>query len=194
MGPPLAISLPTCLWKTLKSMPLSLPTPLSMEKVHGWYLCHPGGKTQSTITMTHQLTGPTYTVYHRGTKPRRSPTFPGHLGFPRSQQHSSHHCLQKAKKYWPGLHWHSSHFITAKNSVFNTLPFRAKVVCTSQHALYKEMEHIRKALQACNFPPRAFSTLQSKCNHIHNTPQWTNNQFNNPTTATTMDQTTKTCL
>ena len=30
------------------------------------------------------------------------------------------------------------------------------------------MEHIRKALQACNFPPWALNTLQNKFNHKHN--------------------------
>ena len=30
------------------------------------------------------------------------------------------------------LHWDSNHFITAKNSVYKTLAFRAKVACTSQ--------------------------------------------------------------
>ena len=44
------------------------------------------------------------------------------------------------------LHWDSNHFITAKNNAFNTLAFRAEVVCTSQQALLKEMEHIRKVL------------------------------------------------
>ena len=39
------------------------------------------------------------------------------------------------------LHLDSNHFITAKSSVFNTLAFRAKVVCSSQQALHKEMEH-----------------------------------------------------
>ena len=49
---------------------------------------------QSKITATHQFTGSTYTVYHRGTTPRRSPTFPGHSGFYRSQPHFCHYSLQ----------------------------------------------------------------------------------------------------
>ena len=75
--------------------------PPSMAKVCGRHLCHPGGKTQSTITTTHQLTIPTYTLHCRGTKPRRSPTLPGHFGFSRSKQHTSHHSLQKAYTNWP---------------------------------------------------------------------------------------------
>ena len=50
------------------------------------------------------------------------------------------------------LHWDSDHFITAKNSVYNTLAFRAEVVCTSQQALQKGMAHIKKTLEACQFP------------------------------------------
>ena len=84
---PLGPSLPTCLWKSSKSMPLALPhTPSSMAKVCEQHLCHPAGKTQSTITTTHELRESIYTVYCRGTKPRRNPTFPGHFGFFRPQQ------------------------------------------------------------------------------------------------------------
>ena len=64
------------------------------------------------------------------------------------------------------LYLDSNHFITAKR-VFNTLAFRAKVVCTRQHSLHKEMEHIRKALQACNFPLWAINILQNKFNCKH---------------------------
>ena len=46
----------------------------------------------------------------------------------------------------------------AKISVFNAFAFRAKVVCTSQKALYKEMEHINKALQVCSFSPWALNS------------------------------------
>ena len=80
------------------------------------------------------------------------------------------------------LQWDSNHFITAKYSVFNTLAFKAKVVCTSQQALCKEMEHIRKALQACNFPSWVPNTLQHKLNCKHNTHNGqttTGNQSNN---------------
>ena len=47
------------------------------------------------------------------------------------------------------------------------------------------MEHIRKALQACNFPPQALNNLKYKFNHkhnIHNGQTTTNHQpsnFNN---------------
>ena len=53
------------------------------------------------------------------------------------------------------LHWDTNYFISAKDSVFISLAFRAKVVCANQHMLQQEIEHIRKALLACNFPPWA---------------------------------------
>ena len=62
------------------------------------------------------------------------------------------------------LHWESNHFFTAKNSVYNILAFKAKVVCTSKQALHKEMKHIWNSLQACNFPPLTLFTLQHKSN------------------------------
>ena len=42
--------------------------PIILYSPPGRYLCHPGGKTQSTITATHQLIGLTYTVHRRGAK------------------------------------------------------------------------------------------------------------------------------
>ena len=57
------------------------------------------------------------------------------------------------------LHWDSNHFIAAKHNVFNTLAHRAKTVTTNQQSLHKELEHIRKALQACSFPPWALNNL-----------------------------------
>ena len=73
----------------------SVPHPPPMAKVCGSHLCHSAGKTQSTIMTTHQFIEPKYTVCHRGTKPRRIPTFPGHPGFSRSQHHTSHYSLQQ---------------------------------------------------------------------------------------------------
>ena len=80
------------------------------------------------------------------------------------------------------LHSNSNHFITAKNSFFNTLAFSANVVCINQHTLQKVMEHIRKALLACNFLPWALNNQQNKFNHrhnIHNGQKTTSNQANN---------------
>ena len=80
------------------------------------------------------------------------------------------------------LHRGSNHFITAEISAFNTLAFRAKVVCTSQQALHKEMEYIKKALQACNFLLWSLNNPQNKLNHKHNIQNGqttTGNQPNN---------------
>ena len=50
------------------------------------------------------------------------------------------------------LHWESNHHITAKQSVYNTLAHRAKVVSSSQARLDQELQHNETALQACQFP------------------------------------------
>ena len=123
--------------------------------------------------------------FTRGTQPRRSLTVPGYFGFSRSQQHSSHHSVQKPTHTNQYLHWDSSHFITAKNSVFNTLAFMAKVVCSNQHTLQQEMDHMGKALLTCNFPPEALNSLHTKFNH--NTQQWL---WTSKPTPTTKDLTT----
>ena len=60
------------------------------------------------------------------------------------------------------LHWDSNHHITAKQSVFNTLAHRAKVVSTSQERLEQELQHIKTALQACQFPNWALNQWHHK--------------------------------
>ena len=67
------------------------------------------------------------------------------------------------------LHW-DSHFIGPKYSVFNTLAHRAKVVSHNQKSLHKELDHIRKALQASHFPTWMLNRLQQKfeCKHQTN--------------------------
>ena len=78
------------------------------------------------------------------------------------------------------LNWDSKHFMITKNIVFSTLAFRDKVICTSQQALHKEMEHMRKALQTCNFPPWVLKNLQFKFNHEHNTHNGQTTTSNHP--------------
>ena len=90
------------------------------------------------------------------------------------------------------LHWDSNHFITAKNSVYNTLAHRAKVVSSKTEDLNKELEHLKKALKDCNFPSWALNRLQlkfqQKHNIIHNNnpgeEQTNNNQQNNTSNNT----------
>ena len=65
------------------------------------------------------------------------------------------------------LHWDSNHFITAKNSVYNTLAHRAKVVSSTPEDLTKELEHLRKTLMQCQFPSWALNRLQQFL-HKHN--------------------------
>ena len=73
------------------------------------------------------------------------------------------------------LHWDSSHFIIAKQSVYNTLADRAKIVSSNQEALHKALDHIKKPLQVCQFPSWALNQLQHKFIRKHN-----NNQDSNP--------------
>ena len=74
------------------------------------------------------------------------------------------------------LHWNSNHFITAKNSVYNTLTLRDKVVSSTPEDLAKELEHLREALMACQFPSWALNRLQQQFELKHS-----NNRDNNHT-------------
>ena len=57
------------------------------------------------------------------------------------------------------LHWDSNHFITAKQSLYNTLVHWAKIVSSNQEALNQELQHIRRTVQACQFPNWALNQL-----------------------------------
>ena len=65
--------------------------------------------------------------------------------------------------------------ITAKNSVYNTLAHRAKVVSNTPEDLNKELEHLNKALKDCQFPNWALNKLQQQFLKKHN-----HNNNNNP--------------
>ena len=63
----------------------------------------------------------------------------------------------------------------AKQSVFNTLAHRAKVVSSTQDQLDKELQHIKTALQQCQFPDGpSTSGIKSLPANQHN------NNNNNP--------------
>ena len=81
------------------------------------------------------------------------------------------------------LHCDNNHFITAKHSVFNTLAHRAKIVSFNQEAFHKELNHIKRAFQACQFPPQALSQLQQKFENKHNNSQESNQPNNSFNTA-----------
>ena len=59
------------------------------------------------------------------------------------------------------LHWDSNHFIAAKHGVYNTLAHRVKIVSTKQESLHKELNHIRKSLQACHVPHVHFTNYNT---------------------------------
>ena len=77
------------------------------------------------------------------------------------------------------LHWDSNHHITAKQSVFNTLTHRAKVVSSTQENLNKELQHIRSALEQCHFPPWALNLWTERLNNPQQHSN-TSNTYNNP--------------
>ena len=78
----------------------------------------------------------------------------------------------------PYLHWDSNHHITAKQSVYNTLAHRAKVVPSSQETLDKELNHIKTALQACQFPRWALNQWHHRFLHNNQSNTSTNNNTN----------------
>ena len=76
------------------------------------------------------------------------------------------------------LHWDSNNHITAKQSVFNTLAHRAKVVSSTQDQLDRELSHIKSALHQFQFPDWALNQQHQKFINPH--PPNNNNNNNNP--------------
>ena len=60
------------------------------------------------------------------------------------------------------LQWDSHHSLSAKYSVIGTLTHRAKVVCTDPELLQSEINHLRRALEKCNYPTWAINRVQQK--------------------------------
>ena len=69
-----------------------------------------------------------------------------------------------------------------KQSVYNTLAHRDKVVCSTQDKLDRELQHIRTALQHFQFPVWALNQWQHKFTHPNqaNTTTTTNNNNSLP--------------
>ena len=78
------------------------------------------------------------------------------------------------------LHWDSKHHITAKQSIYNTLSHRAKIVSSTQDKMDRELQHIRTALQHCQFPDWALNWWQHKFTNPMQPTTTTNNNNNNP--------------
>ena len=70
-------------------------------------------------------------------------------------------------------------------SVIVTLTHRAKTVCTDPELLQRELQHLRKALGRCNYPPWAINKVQNKVlnsdweDHSNNNLQNTSNNTTN---------------
>ena len=183
LAPPLAPSLPTCLQKSLKSRPFALThTPyLWIRYVDDTFVIQEAKHSQQLLQCINSkdshIQFPIQEPNLEGALP-----FLDTLVFPSPNNTLATTAYRKPTHTYQYLHWDSNHFIGAKNSTFNTLAFRPKVVCPMQQALHKEMEHIRKALQACNFPSWALHTLQNKLNcknNIHNGHTTTGTQSDN---------------
>ena len=62
------------------------------------------------------------------------------------------------------LQWNSHHHLSAKFSVIQTLSHRASTMCSNPELLQKEKEHLRKALNKCNYPKWALDKVEKRLN------------------------------
>ena len=87
------------------------------------------------------------------------------------------------------LHLDSNHYIGARQSVYNTLAHRAKVVSHDQQAFAQELNHIRSSLQAHHFPIWTLDRLQQKFEQRHQLTTITESRDSQPTTTNSKDNT-----
>ena len=76
------------------------------------------------------------------------------------------------------LQWNSHYHLSAKFSVINTLKHRAKTVCSNNHLLKEEEDHLNKALKRCKYPEWALTRANIKQKRKTNTNQGTINNTN----------------
>ena len=142
-------------------------------------------------TSPHQQPGPTYTVHSR-TNTTRLTTIPGHPCHHRTRQHLQHHSLQEAYPHrsistlvqQPPHHSQTKclqHPSTqGQNSIFHTGQNRQEIP-THKDNTNRKLQHIRTALQHCQFPEWTLNQWQHKFTHPNqpNTTTTTNNNNNN---------------
>ena len=193
--PPSVPSLPTCSWRSLKlrpSAPFHTPrlwlrfvddTFVIIKAEHSQHLLHHINSQDPHIQFTVEEPS------HHGTLPFLDTLVtigPNHnldTTVYRKPTHTDQH-----------LHWDSKQFITAKQSIYNTLAHRAKIASHNQEKLNKELEHIKKGLHAFQFPPCALKQLQHRFNrkqnqdfnHNHNSTTTDNLNSNNHKNITTL--------
>ena len=167
-APQLALSLPTCSWKSFRSKPLALPhtSYLWLRFVDDIYIIQKAEHSQQLLH--HINTKDPHTQFtivepsQDGSHPfLDTQVSPGPSGILittvyRKRTHTDQY-----------LYWDSNHFKGAKHSVYSTLAHKAKVVSHNQHVLQKELEHIRVALKACHFPSWTLNRFQQKFEQQH---------------------------
>ena len=83
------------------------------------------------------------------------------------------------------LQWNSHHCLSGKYNVISTLTQKAKTVCTDPELHQKELQHLRKALEKCNYPSWDIDRVQNIVlnsnwmDQSNNNQQSTNSNTNN---------------
>ena len=163
--PPSVPSLPTCSWRSLKSRPLA---PFHIHRLWLWFVDDTFViiKAEHSKQLLCHINSQDPCIHFTVEEPSQQGSLPFLDTLLTMGPHHKFHTTVYRKLLHTDqyLHWDSNHFITAKQSIYNTLMHRAKIVSHNQEELNKELEHIKKVLQACQFPPWALKQLQHKFN------------------------------
>ena len=63
------------------------------------------------------------------------------------------------------LHWNSHHTISSKYSVVATRHHRSKTICSNNHLLQQEEDHLSEALMNCYYPIWALNRVKMMINN-----------------------------
>ena len=98
--------------------------------------------------------------------------------------------------YWKPTHtdqylqWESQLSLSSKYSVIGTLTHRANLVCTNPELLKEELNHLRRALDKCNYPHWPIKRIQNKVLNNNQEDTGNNNSTTNNNTSGDSNDTT----
>ena len=134
----------------------------SVEEVCGWHILGHRCYKEARFPGAHQQGRPTHPLTKEDAGTDGSIPFLDTIVMPQPDGSLLTSLYRKPTHADQYLQWNNHHHLSAKFSVINTLKHRAKTVCSNQHLLRKEADHLNKALKRCKYPEWALSRANIK--------------------------------
>ena len=150
--------------------------PKFLEEVCGWHFCGHRCYKEARFPVAHQQCRPHIHFTTEDATTVGSIPFLDTIVIPQSGNSLLTSVYRKHTDMY--MHWNSHHHLLAKFSVINTLKHRAMTVCSNNHLLNEEEDHLNKVLKTCNYPEWALTRANIKQKRKTNTNQGTINNTN----------------